>query len=173
ARDGRASVRDNQGADGSNPFPYEDVATRRHRNGAARAHLQSYPRHQHYGARTADRSDQDIALAVRMSLLTRFHRSKCGQRARASRRATTPAEIRQIPAIGTADTRGRSTPRHQPFSHGLDPFRTFGPAHEIETPYTAGLSRMGLIRLSVPSLLRQILTDVQKIVIKPHPPWCC
>src|SRR6266849_6807661 len=38
-------------------------------NGAARAHLQSYPRHQHHGVRTADRSDQDVALAVRMLLL--------------------------------------------------------------------------------------------------------
>src|SRR4029077_3002067 len=69
ARDGRASVRDAQGADGSNPFPYEDAATRRHRNGASRPRLQSNPRHQHHGARTADRSDQDVALAVRMSLL--------------------------------------------------------------------------------------------------------
>jgi hypothetical protein len=49
-------------------------------------------RHQHHGARTADRSDQDVAPAVIMSLLTRFHCSKRGQRARASRRATTALE---------------------------------------------------------------------------------
>jgi hypothetical protein len=87
---------------GANPLPHEDAATRRHRNGAARAHLQSYPRHQHHGARTADRSDQDVAPAVRLSLLTRFDRSKCGQRARASRRATT--------AAGTS----RTSDRHRP-----------------------------------------------------------
>ena len=31
-----------------------------------------------------------------------------------------------IHAIGTADTHGRSTPRRQPFSHGLHPLRTLG-----------------------------------------------
>jgi hypothetical protein len=36
-----------------------------------------------HGARTADCSDQDVAPAVRMSLLTRFHRSKCRQHAHA------------------------------------------------------------------------------------------
>src|SRR6266550_3225310 len=62
-------ARNDGSRDGSNPFPYEDVAPRRHRNGAARAHLQSHPRHQHHGARTADRSNQDVALAVTISLL--------------------------------------------------------------------------------------------------------
>src|SRR5260370_10263412 len=68
----RSSIRSGESsADGSNPLPHEDTAPRRHRNGAARAHLQSYPRHQHHGARTADRSDQDVAPAVKMSLLMR------------------------------------------------------------------------------------------------------
>src|SRR6266481_7496636 len=54
-----------------------------------------------------------------MSLLTRFHRSKCGQRARASRRATTAAGTYRTPATRTVDTHGRSTPRARPFSHNL------------------------------------------------------
>jgi hypothetical protein len=38
-----------------------------------------------------------------MSLLTQFHCSRRGQRARVSRRATTASVIRRIPAIGTTD----------------------------------------------------------------------
>ena len=39
ARDRRAPLRHDQGADGGNPLPDEDAATRRHRDGAARARL--------------------------------------------------------------------------------------------------------------------------------------
>ena len=60
ARDGRASLRNDQGPDGSNPLPDEDAATRSHRDGAARARLQSHARHEHYGAWMADCGDADI-----------------------------------------------------------------------------------------------------------------
>jgi len=61
-----------------------------------------------------------------MSLLTRFHRSKCGQHARASRSSHHSSWNMRTSAIGTEDTHGRSTPRDQLFSHGLDPKGTLG-----------------------------------------------
>ena len=60
-------------------------------------------------------------------------RSKCGQRARASRRATTAAGICRTPATRTVDTPGRSTPRAQPFSHNLDHIPT-PPMVLVKTP---------------------------------------
>ena len=63
ARDGRASLRHDQGADGRNPLPDEDAATGRHRNGAARARLQSHPRHEHHGRPTAHGGDEGIIAA--------------------------------------------------------------------------------------------------------------
>jgi mannose-6-phosphate isomerase-like protein (cupin superfamily) len=53
------------------------------------------------------------------------------------------AGIRRIPAIGTADTHGRSTPRHQPFSHGLDLYRTAAPLPELKPEsYELNLTRV-------------------------------
>jgi hypothetical protein len=93
---------DAQGADGSNPLPDEEAATRGHRDGAPRPRLQSHARHQHHGARTADCSDQDVAPAVRMSLLTRFHRSKCTQHVQATITSGTAGLLRSAPQTPTA-----------------------------------------------------------------------
>ena len=57
ARDGRASLRHDQGPDGRNPLPDEDAATGCHRDGAARARLQSHARHEHHGRPTAHGGD--------------------------------------------------------------------------------------------------------------------
>jgi hypothetical protein len=75
---------------------------------------------------TVHQTGSTPAPGVRMSLLTRFHRSKCRQHARAVR-AHHSSWHRRTNAIGTADTHSRWTPRGQPFSHGLDPLRTFAP----------------------------------------------
>jgi Transposase DDE domain len=48
---------------GSNPLPDEDVATRCHRDGTARAGLQSHPCHQHHGRPTAHGGDEGIVVA--------------------------------------------------------------------------------------------------------------
>src|SRR5262249_7871163 len=60
ARDRRASVRHNQGADGSDTLPNEDAAMGCRRDGAARAGLQPHARHEHHGSQTAPGSNQDV-----------------------------------------------------------------------------------------------------------------
>jgi transposase len=61
ARDGRASLWHDQGPDGRNPFPDEDVATGCHRDGAACPGLQSHTRHEHHGHPAAHDGDERIA----------------------------------------------------------------------------------------------------------------
>src|SRR5438128_594995 len=60
ARDGRASLRHDQGPDGGNPLPNEDAATGCRRDGAARAGLQSHARHEHHRRPTAPGGDEGI-----------------------------------------------------------------------------------------------------------------
>ena len=68
ARDGRASLRHDQGPDGRNPLPDEDAATGCHRDGAARARLQSHARHEHHGRPTGPGGDAGIVAAdIRLS----------------------------------------------------------------------------------------------------------
>src|SRR2546426_10076139 len=62
ARDGRASLRHDQGPDGSNPLPDEDAATGCRRDGIARAGLQSHARHEHLGRPTAHGGDEGIGV---------------------------------------------------------------------------------------------------------------
>jgi hypothetical protein len=62
-RDGRASLRHDQGPDGRNPLPDEDAATGCRRDGTARAGLQSHARHEHHGRPTAAGGDEDIVVA--------------------------------------------------------------------------------------------------------------
>ena len=57
ARDGRASVRHDEGAHGCNALPDEDSAEGRHRDGTLGARLQSDARHQHRWRQAADRGD--------------------------------------------------------------------------------------------------------------------
>src|SRR5262249_21131354 len=73
--------------------------------------------------RRRERRGQDLAPAVRMSLLTRLHRSGADSTHTHAVRATTASWHCRTTAIGTADTHARWTPRNQPFSHGLDPKR--------------------------------------------------
>ena len=61
ARDGRASVRHAQDADGRDALPDEDAAEGRHRDGAARARLQSDARHEHRRHQAADGGDQGVS----------------------------------------------------------------------------------------------------------------
>src|SRR6266702_6449481 len=63
ARDGRASLRHDQGPDGSNPLPDEDAATGCRRDGIARAGLQSHARHEHLGRPAAHGSNEGIVVA--------------------------------------------------------------------------------------------------------------
>ena len=60
ARDGRASIRHDQGPDGRNPLPDEDVAKGRHRDGVARAGLQSAARREHHRRPAAPDGDEGI-----------------------------------------------------------------------------------------------------------------
>src|SRR5437588_4048998 len=63
AGDGRASLRHDQGPDGSNTLPDEDPATGRHRDGIARPGLQSHARHEHNGHPAAHGGDEGIVIA--------------------------------------------------------------------------------------------------------------
>src|SRR6266705_1599665 len=63
AGDGRASLRHDQGPDGSNTLPDEDPATGRHRDGIARPGLQSHARHEHNGDPAAHGGDEGIVIA--------------------------------------------------------------------------------------------------------------
>ena len=60
----RASLRHDQGPDGSNPLPDEDAAKGRHRDGAARSRLQSHPGHEHHGCPTAHGGNAGIDPAA-------------------------------------------------------------------------------------------------------------
>jgi len=65
---GRASLWHGQGSDGCNPLPDEDTATGCHRDGAARARLQSHARHEHHGRPTGPGGDAGIVAAdIRLS----------------------------------------------------------------------------------------------------------
>jgi hypothetical protein len=61
-RDGRASLRHDQGPHGSNPLPNEDAAARGRRDGTARARLQSHPRHKHHRTGPSYRSNPNIGF---------------------------------------------------------------------------------------------------------------
>src|SRR4249919_1423130 len=63
ARDGRAPVWHHQGPDGRHSLPDEDAAKGRHRDGTARAGLQSDPRHEHHGHPAARGGDEGIVAA--------------------------------------------------------------------------------------------------------------
>src|SRR6266568_7683486 len=63
ARDGRASLRHDQGPDGSNSLSDEDAAAGCRRDGTARAGLQSHARHEHLGRPTAHGGDEGIVVA--------------------------------------------------------------------------------------------------------------
>ena len=66
-RDGRASVRYHEGADGCDALPDEDLAEGRDRDGALCARLQSDAGDEHRWRQTADRSDRGIADSVASS----------------------------------------------------------------------------------------------------------
>ena len=68
SRDGRASLRHTQDADGRDALPDEDATARRYRDGAARPDLQSHPRHEHRRHPTAHRSNEGIAPDIHASL---------------------------------------------------------------------------------------------------------
>src|SRR6516164_4963473 len=68
SRDGRASLRHAQDADGRDALPDEDATARRYRDGAARPCLQSHPRHEHRWHPTAHGSNEGIARDIRASL---------------------------------------------------------------------------------------------------------
>jgi hypothetical protein len=79
------AVRDNQGADESNPLPHEDAATRGHRDGARRPRLLSRAPHVHHGVRRAACGDTDIDReAATVSTVTRPKTSRLRARARPS-----------------------------------------------------------------------------------------
>src|SRR6266566_3650439 len=63
AGDGRASLRHDQGPDGSNTLPDEDPATGGYRDGIARPGLQSHARHEHHGHPAAHGGDEGIVIA--------------------------------------------------------------------------------------------------------------
>ena len=77
-RDGRASVRHDQGAHGSDALPDEDAAESSQRDGPQRAGLQSDARHEHRGHQAAD----DGAPGVRRPWLPPLGRSGFGQDAK-------------------------------------------------------------------------------------------
>src|SRR5262249_21738096 len=60
ARDRRASVRHDQGADGSDTLFDEEAATGCRRDGAARAGLQPHARYEHHGCPTTPGGDEGI-----------------------------------------------------------------------------------------------------------------
>jgi hypothetical protein len=76
ARDGRASVRNYQGQDGSNTLPDEDTATSSLRDGAARTGLQSDPCHEHHGHSAAHGRDEGLAKPEKSSLSATGPRSR-------------------------------------------------------------------------------------------------
>src|SRR6266700_4367120 len=63
AGDGRASLRHDQGPDGSNTLPDEDPATGGYRDGIARPGLQSHARHEHHGHPAAYGSNEGVVAA--------------------------------------------------------------------------------------------------------------
>src|SRR5437660_12341016 len=81
--------------------------------------------HQHHGPRTADRSDQGVAPAVRTSLLARFHRSKRDSAHARAIRVTTAAGacelLRSAPKTPTAA-------RHPPTSRFRTAWTQTGPS---------------------------------------------
>src|SRR5215471_18327553 len=62
SRDGRASLRHAEDADGDNSFSDEAPAEGRYRDGLARARLQSYARHEYHRRSTTPGGDEGIAL---------------------------------------------------------------------------------------------------------------
>ncbi len=76
ARDGRASLRHDQGSDGGYPLPHEDTATGRQRDGATRTRLQSHPRHEHHRHPDTHHSDEGI-VSIRKINAARQLRRPC------------------------------------------------------------------------------------------------
>jgi hypothetical protein len=66
ARDGRASLWHDQGADGGHSFPDEEAEERAHRDGAERARVQPDQGHEHHRYPPADPSDGGIAPSSRL-----------------------------------------------------------------------------------------------------------
>src|SRR5262245_25239343 len=64
SRDSRASVRDTQNADGRNALPDETTAQGRHRDGVARARLQSHASDEYHRCPTAPGGDEGIVALV-------------------------------------------------------------------------------------------------------------
>ena len=64
ARNGRAPLRHDQGADGRDALPDEDAATRRHRDGAQRARLQFDACDQHRWRHAAHGGDQGVGAGA-------------------------------------------------------------------------------------------------------------
>src|SRR5262249_52731304 len=63
ARDGRASLRHDQGPGGSRTLPDEDAAPGCRRDGTARAGRQSHASHEHHGRPAAPRGEEGIVVA--------------------------------------------------------------------------------------------------------------
>src|SRR5262249_24572487 len=59
-----ASLRHDQGPDGSDTLPDEDPAAGGHRDGIARAGLQSHARHEHHRNPTADRGNEGVVAVA-------------------------------------------------------------------------------------------------------------
>src|SRR5215813_5567652 len=64
ARDSRASVRHAEDADGRHAFSDEAPAEGLHRDGTARARLQSHARHEHHRCSTAPGGDEGVVALV-------------------------------------------------------------------------------------------------------------
>jgi hypothetical protein len=91
ARDGRASVRYNQGSNGCHPLPDEDAAPSSRRDGVACTRLQHDAGNEHYGRPTAPGSDEGIAAANKASICC----FSVGQRPRCSQIRFQPQNLRK------------------------------------------------------------------------------
>src|SRR5262249_56182133 len=100
ARNGRTSVRHDQGPDGSNPLPDEDAKAGQHRDGAARARLQPHARDEYHRHWAAPRGHQSIAPTPKSVDLRPLFRSPP--------QARRPGIIRRSKSAKIGDTRPAS-----------------------------------------------------------------
>jgi len=120
-RDGRASIRHHQGADGRDPFPDEAAEERTNRDGAERARLQSDAGYEYHWHPPVDPSDGGIGAPICVpKSVQRPHEPLFPDHGSVSDRHTGDGPIHP-PQQGTKKT---VSPKHR-FSHSQDPKATY------------------------------------------------